>query len=123
MKLSNIFKFFGKEASKENIEKQPEAAITYYMMDGQGPLIDIALNDYDSQSIDSLCVLLKTLSHDACFIETIEMIKNGFIKDGHSEVAVKILTQIGETASKKLINSYKESLKDKPCIKPSDMLK
>lgn len=123
MKLSNIFKFFGKEVAKEEIEKQPEAAITYYMMDGQGPLIDIAMNDYDKESIESLCVLLKTLSHDTCFLETVEMIKNGFIKDGQSEVAVKVLTQIGETASQKLIHSYKESIKDKPCIKPSDMLK
>lgn len=123
MKLSNIFKFFEKETVKIEEEKQPEAAITYYILDGQGPLIDIALNDYDKQSIDALCLLLKTLSHDACFLETIEMIKNGFIKDGQSEVAVKILTQLGEAASQKLIHSYKESIKDKPCIKPSDMLK
>lgn len=129
MKLSNIFKFFVKDKNSSSDvndlteEPQPEASITYYIVDGQGPMIDIGLNGYDDKSIDSLCSLLKTLSHDTCFIETVEMVKNGLLKEGQADVAIKILTQMGEIASKKIISSYKESSKDKPCIRPSDMLK
>jgi len=129
MKLSNLFNFFRKKSTIEETESQskevnqPEASITYYMLNGQGPMIDISLDDYDNESLESLTVLLKTLSTDVCFVETVEMIKDGLVKDGKQDILLKLLINLGEIASKKMMNAYKESGKDKPCIKPSDMLR
>jgi hypothetical protein len=101
------------------------ASITYHILDDENntPMIDIGLNDYDSKSIEALCKILDILSQDSSYLETIEMVKNGLIKEDQEEALIKIFTHIGKQAGKKIIRSSKENTKDEPCIKPSDMLK
>jgi len=110
---------------EQEIDKDVLASITYHIVDdGYGtPMIDIGLSDYDPKSIEALCKILDILSQDASYLETIEMVKNGLIREGQEEALIKIFTHISEQAGKKIMRSSKESTKDKPCIKPSDMLR
>jgi hypothetical protein len=124
---------FKKNTPEPKITEEPQeqkidnvlASITYHILDDEHgtPMIDIGLNDYDSKSIQALCKILDILSQDASYLETIEMVKNGFIREGQEEALIKIFTHISEQAGKKIIRSSKESMKDEPCIKPSDMLR
>ncbi|NDD84725.1 hypothetical protein EBZ38_10720 [bacterium] len=114
-----------KEISQNEDINNVLASITYHIIDDENktPMIDIGLSDYDSKSLDALCKILDILSDESSYLETLEMIKNGFIKERHEEALLKIFTHISEQASKKLIFNKKESIKDQPCIKPSDMLR
>ena len=110
---------------EQEIDKDVLASITYHIVDdGYGtPMIDIGLSDYDAKSIEALCKILDILSQDSSYLETLEMVKNGLIREGQEESLIKIFTHISEQAGKKIMRSSKESTKDKPCIKPSDMLR
>jgi hypothetical protein len=119
-----LFEFFRR---KDNPPKEPDepvsASICYYMKpDGSGPYINIQLSDYDDDSIASLCELLDTLAEETCYMETIEMIKSSLIKDNQEELLIKIFTHISRQVREKILNGHKESLKDEPCIRPSDMV-
>lgn len=116
--------FFGKKQKNDtSIKKNIIASITYYITDNSNPMIDISLGDYTDNSIKALCKLLDVLSKDACYLETLEMIKNGLVQDGQEEALIKVFTHISEQAGKKITRVQKESAQDQPCIKPSDMLK
>ena len=120
---------FGKRTKEiqEKVEVEENidilASITYYIPKDGNPMIDIALGTYDNESIDSLCKLLDVLSKDACYLETLEMIKNGLIKEGQEEALLKIFTHVSQQAGKKILKVQQESVQDQPCIRPSDMLK
>lgn len=126
-----MFDFLFKKDKPEPIEPQQEeqnnilASITYHILDDENstPMIDIALSDYDKKSLDALCKILDILSQDSSYLETLEMVKNGLIKEGQEEALIKVFTHISEQAGKKIMRSNKESMKDEPCIKPSDMLR
>ena len=126
-----MFDFLFKKDKQEPIEPQQEeannilASITYHILDDENetPMIDIALSDYDSKSLNALCKILDILSQDSSYLETLEMVKNGLIKEGQEEALIKVFTHISEQAGKKIMRSSKESMKDEPCIKPSDMLR
>lgn len=116
--------FFGKKPTNEEPKnKNVLASITYYIADNSNPMIDISLGDYEDSSIKALCKLLDVLSKDACYLETLDMIKNGLVQDGEEEALIKVFTHISEQAGKKITRVHKESAQDQPCIKPSDMLK
>ena len=120
---------FGKRTKEiqEKVEVEENidilASITYYIPKNGNPMIDIALGKYDNDSIDGLCKLLDVLSKDACYLETLEMIKNGLIKEGQEEALLKIFTHVSQQAGKKILKVQQESVQDQPCIRPSDMLK
>jgi hypothetical protein len=120
----NLFK--KSDIAKESPEKDDNniiAAITYCISkDSDSPLINIEMKDYDEESSVAICELLDILSEESSYVETINMIKSGLTKDGQEELLIKIFTFIGQKAKDKILNAHKESLKDEPCIKPSDML-
>lgn len=128
-----MFDFLFKKNIPQIAEKPQEkdtdnnvlASITYHILDDENgtPMIDIGLSDYNAESFNALCKILDILSQDSSYLETIEMIKNSLMKEGQEEALIQIFTHISEQAGKKIIRSTKESTKDQPCIKPSDMLK
>lgn len=121
----NLFK--KSEAVKETPEKDDDnilAAITYCISrDSESPLINIEMKDYNEESCVAICDLLDVLSEESSYVETINMLKNGLSQDGQQALLVKIFTFIGQKAKDKILNAHRESVKDEPCIKPSDMLK
>ncbi|NBO99252.1 MAG: hypothetical protein EBU90_03875 [Proteobacteria bacterium] len=120
-----MFEFlFGKkqaEEPKNNIDIL--ASITYYVASSGTPMIDISLGDYETNSIEALCKLLDILSKDACYLETLEMIKSGLVKEHKEEALLKVFTHVSQQAGKKILKVQQESIQDQPCIRPSDMLR
>jgi superfamily II DNA or RNA helicase len=121
-----LFNFLRKKKEEENIEEKEEAiaSITYYIKRGQAsPMLDIELSDYDDESTKSLCLLLDMLGSESCYFETISMIKNCLAESGQEEMLNNILVHVASKAQTKLINIYKEKIKEEPCIKPSEVLR
>jgi hypothetical protein len=120
-----FFSFF-KKSPVESTEKDNSilASITYYVdKNSTGPVIDIALENYDEESINALCKLIDILGEDISYIETINMIKSALIADKQEDLLLKIFTHISQQSRNRILSAHKESIKDETCIKPSDMLK
>jgi len=123
-----FFNLFKKTEIQQSLPPQEDdnvlAAITYCVTkDSERPLINIEMKDYNEESSIALCDLLDVLSQESSYLETINMLKVGLTKDGQEDLLIKIFTLIGQQAKNKILNVHKESIKDEPCIKPSDMLK
>jgi|LakMenE01Jun11ns_1017448.scaffolds.fasta_scaffold9013528_1 hypothetical protein len=120
----NLFKKpdVAKESPNED-DNNIIAAITYCITkDSESPVINIEMKDYDEESCVAICDLLDILSEENSYVETINMLKSGLSQDGQQDLLIKIFTFIGQKAKDKILNAHRESVKDEPCIKPSDML-
>jgi len=122
-----LFDFFKKKIQSDQFpqeELEPTlSSITYFIkQDGSGPYINIELADYDESSCKAICDLLNTLSTESCYAQTVDMLKSSLIQDGAEQFLLKVFTHISKHTREKIINSYKESVRNEPCIKPSDML-
>lgn len=114
-----MFNFF-----KKKIEQKQEdnlASITFFMSkDGEVPGIDIEMHDYSEDSVIAMCLLLNVIVSDHGYLEAIDMIKNGLIKDGKEDILIQILTTIEPSINQKLLDRIEKN--KEPCIRPSDML-
>ena len=123
-----MFNFIGKVFGFKKIDhtiNKPEisgVAIVYSIAENKEVTIDIELKDYSPKCIQLLCKLLDAMSSDSCYVETIDMIKHGLIKDGQEKILLYVLTHVGQQAMSKLIHKQQERTKNEPCIKPSSML-
>lgn len=88
-----------------------------------GPLIDIELNDYNDESIGALCLILDILGNDMSYIDTINMIKECFLRENRHDLLVKVFSKINPNIKSKILNIRKDKVKDEPYIKPSEMFK
>jgi hypothetical protein len=120
-----MFDFFKKKPikSNENIEEQDNilASITFFVSNkDQIPSIDVAIQDYSDDAIIAVCLLLKVITSDQGYLEAINMIKNGLIKDNREDILIEILTALDPDISKRLLDKTEKG--KEPCIRPSDML-
>lgn len=83
--------------------------------------VNIELADYTDQSIEALTTLLKMMSSDNFFIETVQFVKNGLLESGREDLIIKALLPLSEEINKKLTQNRKEHNREQPCIKPSDL--
>ena len=51
------------------------------------------------------------------------MIKQYLVENKHENVLNSILMHIASTSQTKLLNIYKEKIKEEPCIKPSEVIR
>lgn len=122
-----FFNFFGKNKKENEVDNNKKnnilASITYYIAENDdSTMINIELGDYDDKSSMALCKILDILSEDISYIETINMIKSSLSQDGQEDLLIKIFSHLSKSGINKLVKSQKESIKNEPCIKPSDML-
>jgi hypothetical protein len=126
-----MFNFFKSKntTNKDNIDPEEEviANITYFIKKDSSVIVDIAIKEYDEESMDSLFKILDILSEDKCYVETVNIIKDNLIKDGQEKLVILLIQHIAKQAAKnennKFINTYKDSANSQPCIQPSDMLR
>lgn len=111
------------EKSSIDQKKNGIVAVTFYADKNNTPFVDIILEEYDEDTIKSLCKILDVLSEDGCYLQVVDIIKNAMIKDGEEEKLLNILNHIAQQKNSKLERYTKDKLKDEPCIKPSDMMK
>lgn len=117
-----MFNFFKKESKKEEIEvneETPVVSINYFIGEDNVPMLDILLQDYSDKTIKALCNILDILAKDTAYLNTINMIKEGFLSDNEEDALIKILTHVASQDSAKLLtNSEKSDM----YIKPSDVI-
>jgi hypothetical protein len=122
-------KFFNTETeantdeSHPNQQDQTTAAITYYYDPVDKDIkIDIAVKDYDEQSIDDLCNILDVLSDDKAYVQTVDIIRTSLAKNENKGSLTRFLVNIGKQANKTFMNKLEEVVMNQPCVRPSDML-
>lgn len=125
-----MFNFFNRKTQQEAPEVQNKnkvlASISYIVDESDKVIVDISMNDYDDQSMDSLLKILDTLSKDKCYLETINIIKNSLLKDNQEIWLLKLVEHVAKQSQEKnskLTNYYENIINSQPCIKPSEMLK
>jgi hypothetical protein len=111
------------EVSKLNQEDQAQVAITYYVDKNDTIVkIDVAVEDYDQESINKLCKILDVLSNEKGYLETVYIIKDGLEKEADEEALINFLMHIGKQSTKTFLNQVQDKVRNQPCIRPSDML-
>lgn len=114
-----MFNFFKKQNPTKS-SNEIIACISYIVKrNDKGAIIDVELNDYDKESIESLCYLLNVLGSDSFFVETINIIRDSLIKNDKEDLLIHIFTKLNDTIKQKILQSNKQN---KPCIQPSDMI-
>lgn len=111
-----MFNFFRK---KEEKPEEPKVSINYFIDKDNTPMMDIILQDYTDDTIKALCKLLDVLSKDGCYLNTIQMIQEGFLADNQDEALVNVLVHIAQQKTSK-ISIQSEYGND--FIKPSDVV-
>jgi hypothetical protein len=119
-----MFSFFKKK--KENNEADNiESALTYYVKDDGEVFIDVNLIDYSTKTINNFAKVLAGISSLRFQLQTIDMVKHGFVESGKIEEFENLLTQIVLISKQEIESITGINNKDKgedPCIKPSDMI-
>ena len=120
----NIFKWFKQDQkiiqnpdnhnSKWNKDIDIDGCIVYYVTKDGETCVDIEISDYDSHTMENFYQLISTVGQQEVFVETLEIIKEGFVAAGKEELFVKLATRV----SLEVLEDAKEG----PCIKPSDVL-
>ena len=122
-----MFNFFNKNKEQEQeeeeividqeVEDDSLAAITYFLDQDGKVMVDVAMPEYDVDSVEKIAKIVEALSTQKCFIQTVEMIRKGLIEVGHEELLVHFLLGLG------VPDGNLKNKKDGPCIQPSELLK
>lgn len=115
-----MFNFLRKKETDENKNDDVISSITYYVNPNKEIMIDVHITDYDEESISALSYIIQALGSDNALVNTCEIIRDFFIKDGHSEDLVKLFTPIANKL--KVAYSDNQDVANNPCIKPSEII-
>jgi hypothetical protein len=119
----NIFKWFQKSPPEEKPEEpsgkwhsEPnvDAAIVYYVTKDGETCVDVEIGDYEDDTIENFYRLLSTIGQDEVFVETLEIVRQGFVTSGREDIFLKLATKV----SVEFLHNSPEG----PCLKPSDVL-
>ena len=112
-----MFNFFRK---KDN-DDENDVSITYAIGDDKELKVDISIPTYDQVSLGKLAYLIHSVKSDACFMETVEMIKGNLKEAKEEELLLEFILTV--TAMSGIAQKSKSDDSNKPCIQPSDMLR
>ena len=104
------------QKSKWHADSGVNACIGYYVKDGGAPCVDIELPDYSNESLKALCDLLFILGTDNFYLETLSVMKDGFLESGRDDLFAQVAMQVAIFAESQDKNG------EGPCFKPSDVL-
>ena len=108
---------------EENPEEEPYiACISYKIGQDKVVTVDVTVEDYSAYPISQLCLILDLLASDNSYMQTIDILKQGFVNAKEEEALEQIYLHLSRQVSNKIINTLKETNQSQPCIKPSQML-
>jgi hypothetical protein len=119
----NIFKWFQSSPKEEKPEEvtgkwysEPniDGVIVYYVTKEGETCVDVEINDYEDSTMENFYQLLSTVGQEGIFVETLEIVRQGFVEAGREDIFLKLATQV----SLKFLQKPVEG----PCLKPSDVL-
>jgi hypothetical protein len=109
-----------------NEENLPKVQITYSIDDNLETTIDIVLEDYSDETLLHLFALLDVLSLEGTYLQTVQVMGENFKAQGKEKELYELISHVTAQQTKKSLSSTSDevvdSIKEKPCIKPSDML-
>ena len=118
-----MFKFFRKKKNDTDAEvdskwnqQDAQACIVYYIKDDGDPKVDVELRDHSEESVMALSNLMIILQTDSTFLETLNVVKSGFIQEGREDLFASLAMQIA------LFTNIEEEKGEGPCFKPSEVL-
>lgn len=110
------------EEAEANFDESKVAGITYFVgIDGKLQ-VDVELFDYEEESITGLSQVLTALSMDNCYLQTVQMIQKTLSAEGQEEALLQIYNHLATSPNDKALRIHQEKQKNKPCIRPSEML-
>ena len=118
-------KFFGKpnmNETQEPVEESRVAGITYFVTESGEVQVDVEMFDYSEESVDALGQVLSALSMDNSYLQTVQMIQSTLEEEGQEEALLRIYNHLATNPNDKALRIYREKQKNKPCIRPSEML-
>lgn len=123
--FKKIFQYFKK--TEEDNTKECLAKICLYIPNEESkPVIDITVDQYNTQCVSALAKIVHNIQNQSCVIEIIKIITDHMKNSGEAESLVTFLVQLGhESQNYEWLNIQNETSQpqEEPCIKPSDMLK
>ncbi len=131
-----MFNFFRKKedtkeplAEEEKLIAIPEpscefdCAITYYIKKDGEVCLDIDLDDYEPENLKNLAKLVAIIGTDECYVETLNMLKDGFTAEGRPDLFNEVIIFVASNLPlEKAVESISQLKGEGPCIKPSDMI-
>ena len=118
-----MFNFFKKtDQSDDGVKKDKLASIEFYIEDPNDlkPRVSINIDDYNDESVDSLCKIVNILADDSLVVETYNIIQSFLLQEDREDVLLKVLTNISQ--QKTIKNKFKSADKSsEPYIKPSEL--
>ena len=124
-----MFSFFKKKHTnkdEEGLPKDAQSALTFYVKADGEIFIDINLEDYSEETLRNFSKILAGISSLRFQLQTIDIVKHGFLESGKVKEFEKLLVQILSLSRQDVqaMESYmnKRLKEEEPCIKPSDML-
>ena len=103
------------------------ASITYRITSDDQVHIDVEIEDFDTESLESLAKICANLASDQIPYETIKHVRDLLIANDQIALLMPFISKINEHSSvisKLFAVSDKEQSenKEQPCIRPSDMM-
>lgn len=119
--MFNFFKKTDEQEGQESEKKDKLASIEFYIDDKSDikPRVSINIDDYDEDSIDSLCKIVNVLADDTLVLETYNIIQGFLLEQNREDVLVRVITNI--TQAKAVKAKMKHVDKSEPYIKPSEL--
>lgn len=119
-----MFNFLNPKTVSEPESKLVEkASIIYKVLEDGVVSVDVNLEDFDSESMSALFVILDLISHDSCYLQTLQVVKDGLESNNQKECLELLYQHISSQVSRKILSSIQESTQDQPCVQPLNMLK
>lgn len=106
-----------------NEQQRKTLAKLEYSVDASGEIyIDIAIEDYQENTIDKFALLLASIPIPSFQLQTLEVAQEAFSRDGRTKELERLVTEILKT--QKLVSRYEESEddRDEPLISPTDLI-
>ena len=123
-----MFNFNKNEPEDKKILKEEEeaeefiASVNYKISKDKIVVVDVTVEDYDAYSISQLCIILDLLASDTCYMQTVEILKEGFTNAKEEEALEQIYLHLSRQVSDKILKTITETNDSQPCIRPSQML-
>lgn len=119
-----MFSFFKKKPPTD--EEESQSSLTYYVKDDGEVFVDVNLEDYSEATLENFAKILAGISSLRFQLQTINMVKHGFLEAGRVKEFEKLMVQIlalSQQDIQEMESFTKRSGKgEEPCIKPSDMI-
>ena len=119
----NIFKWFQSSPKEEQLEdssgkwySEPniDAVIVYYVTKNGDTCVDVEIDDYEDSTMENFYQLLSTLGQDEIFVDTLEIVRQGFAQAGREDMFVTLATKVSR--------EFLPKSPEEPCLKPSEVL-